>query len=69
MASTKSFKRRPRVSHLFFIDDLLLFAEARDDQIDCIKEGLDLFYNASGQHINFFKVTNVFLSIHLRTRS
>lgn len=39
----------PRVSYLFFTDDILLFAEAGENQITCIQEGLQRFYQASDQ--------------------
>lgn len=44
-----------RVSHLFFADDLLLFAEATHEQAGCIKEGLDNFSRASGQKVSYNK--------------
>lgn len=51
----KTSRTGPELSHLFFTDDLLLFSEARDDQVFCIKEGLRLFCKASGQRVNFNK--------------
>lgn len=39
---------------------ILLFAEAGDDQIACIREGLDLFCRASGQHVNYDKFLTFF---------
>lgn len=43
------------MSYLFFSDGLLFFVEAREDQINCIKEGFDRFCLASNQHVNFAK--------------
>lgn len=45
------------VSHLLFADGLIPFAEVKagDDQVACIKEGLESFCRASGQRINFAK--------------
>lgn len=33
----------------------MLFSEASEDKIACIKEGLELFCKASGQKVNFNK--------------
>lgn len=52
------------VSHLFFADDILRFAEASEDQISCIKEGLMSFCEALGQQINLQK-SSVFFSNNL----
>lgn len=51
----KASMRGPRASHLFFAYNLLLFAEAEEDQIDCIRDGFELFCNALGQRNNFTK--------------
>lgn len=32
-----------KISHMFFADNLLLFSEAEEMQLECIKEGLDSF--------------------------
>lgn len=44
---------RPKLSNLFFADDLLLFFEASDDQVGCVTEGLERFCRALGQKVNF----------------
>lgn len=51
----------PGLNHLFFADDLLLFVEAREDQLMCLKEGLDIFCSCLGQRINFHK-SSIFFS-------
>lgn len=38
-----------------FADDVILFSQASPDQVDCIREGLESLYDASGQIINFHK--------------
>lgn len=50
-----------KISHLFFADDLLLFAEAQVSQAECILQGLQDFCKASGQLINFNK-SSVYIS-------
>lgn len=42
----------PRIFHLFFADDLILFAEASKSQIDVIMECLNDFCAISGQVIS-----------------
>lgn len=42
----KAFRGDIRVSHLFFADDLLLFAEASKEKVDRILEGLNEFCKA-----------------------
>lgn len=48
-------RQGPGLSYLLFADDLLLFSEAKADQLACIKEGLDLFCGCSGQRVNYIK--------------
>ncbi|CAL1388052.1 unnamed protein product [Linum trigynum] len=45
----------PPLTHLFFADDLLLFAEAETRQIRIIKQCLDDFCFSSGQRVNYGK--------------
>lgn len=54
-------KNGPPISHLFFADDLVLFAEASLSQVDIIGRCLDSFCVASGQKVNASK-TRVFFS-------
>ncbi|CAL1405408.1 unnamed protein product [Linum trigynum] len=48
-------KDGPKLSHLFFADDLILFAEAEGGQIDVIRSCLEEFCASSGQRVNFNK--------------
>lgn len=45
----------PVLSFLFFADDLLLFSEASEEQMACLREGLNSFCKASSQRVNFSK--------------
>lgn len=51
----------PSISHLFFADDMVLFSEASLEQIEVIKNCLDLFCNISGQKVNYEK-SSIFFS-------
>ncbi|CAL9005467.1 unnamed protein product, partial [Prunus brigantina] len=51
----KSSQFGPVISHLFFADDLVLFAEASASQAKIMKSCLDLFCSAFGQVVNFDK--------------
>ena len=51
----------PKISHLFFADDSLLFCRARIEDINTIQEILRKYEKASGQKINSEK-TNLFFS-------
>ncbi|XP_050263906.1 uncharacterized protein LOC126708133 [Quercus robur] len=45
----------PAFSHLFFADDLLLFAKANPSNCRCVKEVIEEFCKRSGQNINPLK--------------
>ena len=45
----------PRLSHLLFANDLVLFGKASLEQVKVIKGILDIFCKSSGQKINFAK--------------
>lgn len=49
----KASKHSTPISHLFFTDDLILFAKANKNNCDCIMEVLSEFFETSGQKINF----------------
>lgn len=51
----KACRRGPNFSHLFFVDDILLFADATEGQVDLIKHGLEQFCSISRQHVSFEK--------------
>ncbi|KAK6162202.1 hypothetical protein DH2020_002043 [Rehmannia glutinosa] len=48
-------KHAPSVSHLFFVDDTLLYGHASIEEAKQIKFAITLFEQASGQRINFEK--------------
>lgn len=51
----------PKLSHLFFADDLILIAEASREQVDLIRSTLAEFCSALGQKVNLNK-SQVFFS-------
>ena len=57
----KFVKEGPKISHLMFVDDLILFGTASDSQINATLDILAKFYSASEQHINMEKI-NIFFS-------
>ncbi|KAL0443932.1 UNVERIFIED_CONTAM: hypothetical protein Slati_2115900 [Sesamum latifolium] len=52
-------RQAPRVSHLLFADDTLVFCEATAEQISEVKRILRLYSRASGQEINMHKLSMV----------
>ncbi|KAL8143720.1 hypothetical protein V2J09_016752 [Rumex salicifolius] len=48
-------RRGPKLSHLFFADNILLFAEASVSQLKVVQHCLDQFCGAFGQRINIAK--------------
>lgn len=62
----KASRSGPGLSYLFFADDLILFSEAVEEQLLCLKEGLDLFCRASGQRVSYAKSSILFsASVHI----
>ena len=53
-------KKEPKLSHLFFVDDLVLFAKASLDQVAIISKVLDNFCLSSGHRISKEKTTVFF---------
>ncbi|XP_004301578.1 PREDICTED: uncharacterized protein LOC101313223 [Fragaria vesca subsp. vesca] len=53
--SVNASQSGPRISHLFFVDDLMLFAEATEHQAYGLKTCLDNFCAISGQIISYEK--------------
>ncbi|XP_050386206.1 uncharacterized protein LOC126802601 [Argentina anserina] len=45
----------PKISHLFFADDLIFFAEASISQANALKKCLDIFCALSGQAVSYEK--------------
>ena len=50
----------PKLTHLFFADDSLLFCKATTNEIRCIQDILTEYEHASGQQINCQKTTLFF---------
>lgn len=51
----------PLISHLFFTEDLVLFAEASSDQVEVINKVLEDFCSSSGQRVNRNKTRIFFI--------
>ncbi|KDP39672.1 hypothetical protein JCGZ_02692 [Jatropha curcas] len=57
-------RQAPAISHLFFADELLLFAKASVDQIAVVNQCLQQFDNLSGQRVNMAK-SKIFFSANV----
>ena len=57
----KASSSGPAFSHLFFADDLLLFAKANEENCGSVREAIEDFCLLSGQRVNFSK-SRVFFS-------
>ena len=57
----KASRRGPPFSHLFFVDDLVLFAKVNTDNYIAIKKVLDTFFRLLGQIVSVVK-SRVFFS-------
>lgn len=55
LKKVRALRYGPRLNYLFFADDLLLFSQTCEDQLRCIKEGLQRFCDCSWQKIKFLK--------------
>lgn len=51
----KASRNGPKISHVFFTDDILLFAKAHEDQVEIFKEGLNSFSKKTNQRIDCHK--------------
>ena len=60
----KASTGRPAFSHLFFVDNLLLFAKANPSNCRCVKEAIEEFCIRSGQKINPQK-SKVYFSLNV----
>jgi hypothetical protein len=56
----KAGRNGPMVSHLMFADDLLLFGEASENQMNCVMQILDTFCKLSGQEVSQAKTSILF---------
>ena len=52
----------PRISHLLFANDSLLFCQASQEEVQCVTDILQLYADSSGQCINFEKSSIYFSS-------
>ena len=62
----KAFRENVEVSHLFFADDLMLFAKASEKGSEAIKDVLDLFCEESSQRIIYEK-SHIYFSPNVPT--
>ena len=61
MASVAVCRGGPKLSHLFFIDDILIFCKASLAECDALQRILRVYEKASGQQLNQAK-TSLFFS-------
>ena len=54
------YRRGPKITHLFFVGDSLLFSRARPSDVAIIQEILSVYDRASGQLVNRDKTTIFF---------
>lgn len=50
----------PSISHLMFINDLILFAEANTEQVDQVMSCLNAFCSLLGLKVNLSKTSIIF---------
>ncbi|KAL0312577.1 UNVERIFIED_CONTAM: putative mitochondrial protein [Sesamum radiatum] len=50
----------PKVSHLLFADDTLIFCQATKESLSCVRAVVDMYGKASGQQVNLQKSSIVF---------
>jgi hypothetical protein len=53
-------RRGPRVCHLLFADDTLMFVEAKEEQVALVKEVIPKFEKGTSQQINLSKCSMMF---------
>ena len=63
----KASRRGPSFSHVFFSDDIMLFAKANAKNCEVILEVFDSFCSMVGQKINYEK-SRVFFSLNVTAR-
>jgi hypothetical protein len=56
----KICRRAPRISHLLFADDTLLFLKASEEEAASVRKALDLYAQGTGQLINPAKCSILF---------
>ena len=59
---------KPRLSHLLFADDVLLFTKAKNSQLRVITDLFDRFSRASGLKINYLSLEPFILQVFLKPR-
>ena len=56
-------KNGPQITHLFFVDDILLFCRARTEELQVIQKILSVYEKALGQQVNRGKTTLFFSKV------